>query len=908
MPACELTKKISNILVLYQILLIFAQKYIEMKIKEIQYISPDLFAPKDAWDKLSMAEKSEMMKVAVRNGITDLKTIREKYNEFAEGGDKETPRPVTTGGTGYIPDNYGQSTMDAVRRRLYRNITPFGYHNPISRTLGAIALNQQDDTRIEENKRIKDSVPEASALDALWATYLNIPENQRRAINSKYGISKTKDGYYRFNSPGMIFNFEQDLSPNGLFGLPGRKADMMNGILGNYTTGIRRDTKGDYIFYSDSRLNPDGTPNIKTGWDINPYSNTVDNDTEETTEEHGQYGQDKKDLSYKIGKALFGNIEDVSMGIGTPVPIYDKIYLDDYYGLSKEQQGGHYLPEITVYGSKHSLGGPLVEAAMNEYKSGGGIHIKPSHRGRLTELKKRTGKTEAELYRTGSPATRKMITFARNARKWKHGLGGNLFSGEEEGSQQMNIFRRPNGEYFYKASPDSEEISVTPLNTLFDNPALWTYTDANGKLYTPRQTVATNQGTIVKKEDEGPLVEAVKNYLGELQYDINNSVPIGGKYTMPAIAAGALLPLAEEAFAGTSIAGIPATTWADAALTAGFGAHGLNHAINEGIDGWGDAAMTALEVAQLGRLAIPIAQETINAGKNLAKTISEVRPEINNAIADRLGLPEMKGLVDNNGNYFESRFNIFGYPTFEERLISEGYNPVVRRGGSIVIGQDNIPVKLYSRTNPNNGVTETVRINPYSGGRLHQYNVTATNTAGNDLGSANIRRMSYGYKTPGSYKLGNQFDLALTAGDVPVVDKNIMKTFGSGLQKYTPKGTRITGDGSTSIADKVINSWYSGNYKDALKLAMNRPTAPTNNALSTDSYRYLVGYGNKYPGFSTFYDGYDTHFNNAGVKYAEDTDLLISTPKTLENIYLGLDPNYPGIYNGRLPHPWIKKK
>lgn len=43
-------------------------------------------APKTAWDTLSMLEKSEMMKVAVRNGITDLKTIREKYNEFAGGG------------------------------------------------------------------------------------------------------------------------------------------------------------------------------------------------------------------------------------------------------------------------------------------------------------------------------------------------------------------------------------------------------------------------------------------------------------------------------------------------------------------------------------------------------------------------------------------------------------------------------------------------------------------------------------------------------------------------------------------------------------------------------------------------------------------------------------------------------
>lgn len=42
------------------------------------------------WDDLSMAEKSEMIGVAVRNGITDLPAIRQKYNEFAEGGEKES--------------------------------------------------------------------------------------------------------------------------------------------------------------------------------------------------------------------------------------------------------------------------------------------------------------------------------------------------------------------------------------------------------------------------------------------------------------------------------------------------------------------------------------------------------------------------------------------------------------------------------------------------------------------------------------------------------------------------------------------------------------------------------------------------------------------------------------------------
>ena len=48
------------------------------------------------------------------------------------------------------------------------------------------------------------------------------------------------------------------------------------------------------------------------------------------------------------------------------------------------------------------------------------IRIKKSHRGRLTELKARTGKSEAELYNDGNPAHKKMVVFARNARKWHH--------------------------------------------------------------------------------------------------------------------------------------------------------------------------------------------------------------------------------------------------------------------------------------------------------------------------------------------------------------------------------------------------------------------------------------------------------------------------------------------------------
>ena len=58
---------------------------------------------------------------------------------------------------------------------------------------------------------------------------------------------------------------------------------------------------------------------------------------------------------------------------------------------------------------------------------GGKIHIKPENRGKFTALKKRTGHSATWFKEHGTPAQRKMATFALNARHWKHGYGGNLY-------------------------------------------------------------------------------------------------------------------------------------------------------------------------------------------------------------------------------------------------------------------------------------------------------------------------------------------------------------------------------------------------------------------------------------------------------------------------------------------------
>lgn len=38
------------------------------------------------WNDLSMRQKSDLISLGVKNGITDLTTIKDIYNKYAEGG------------------------------------------------------------------------------------------------------------------------------------------------------------------------------------------------------------------------------------------------------------------------------------------------------------------------------------------------------------------------------------------------------------------------------------------------------------------------------------------------------------------------------------------------------------------------------------------------------------------------------------------------------------------------------------------------------------------------------------------------------------------------------------------------------------------------------------------------------
>ena len=96
--------------------------------------------------------------------------------------------------------------------------------------------------------------------------------------------------------------------------------------LRDFTVGRGRDNKGEYVSYYDL-------------WDISPYR-----------------------ISNK----------DQSFGIGKPFEVYDRIYLDDFYGVPDKYKGGNYIPEIVVTGKR------------KKHRNGGSIHISPSKRGTFT--------------------------------------------------------------------------------------------------------------------------------------------------------------------------------------------------------------------------------------------------------------------------------------------------------------------------------------------------------------------------------------------------------------------------------------------------------------------------------------------------------------------------------------------
>lgn len=97
-------------------------------------------------------------------------------------------------------------------------------------------------------------------------------------------------------------------------------------------------------------------------------------------------------------------------------------------GIAAKRDGGN-IGWGDGMGYDHSTFFPFSRGGVIPmFSKGGKIHIKPSHKGRFTAFKKRTGETTAQAKNSSSPAVRKMAVFASNAAHWSKKKNGGKMS------------------------------------------------------------------------------------------------------------------------------------------------------------------------------------------------------------------------------------------------------------------------------------------------------------------------------------------------------------------------------------------------------------------------------------------------------------------------------------------------
>nr|UVN09330.1 MAG: hypothetical protein [Bacteriophage sp.] len=108
------------------------------------------------------------------------------------------------------------------------------------------------------------------------------------------------------------------------------------------------------------------------------------------------------------------------------------------YELAKEDLG---IKAMNALSKNKMTSLPNSFTDTNTFASGGKIHIKKANRGKFTKYcgGKVTSECIAKGKRSSDPAVRKRATFAANARKWHHALGGELMSNGSDFSNGQTI-------------------------------------------------------------------------------------------------------------------------------------------------------------------------------------------------------------------------------------------------------------------------------------------------------------------------------------------------------------------------------------------------------------------------------------------------------------------------------------
>lgn len=256
---------------------------------------------KEAWDKLSMQEKAQLIKLSIDNGVSSLKQIRDAYNLYANGSNLAHKKSGEEEGENQDL-NYIQQ-RDDFKGNFITKLVPrqWGRHGDLSRYYfgqptqdNALVYSQFKPSKSNNSSAKYIAIALPKFKDYIVDAYFQHPE---------YFVD---DKHYNGNLYSSFANKNPKLN----------NYDLNN--LGTFTLGKGRDERGDYLSYYDI-------------WDT---------DTSK---------QSNPDLQKEY------------LGAAKPFEVYDRIYLDDYYNVPNTEKGTIFLPEITVTPNinKKSTGGPL---------------------------------------------------------------------------------------------------------------------------------------------------------------------------------------------------------------------------------------------------------------------------------------------------------------------------------------------------------------------------------------------------------------------------------------------------------------------------------------------------------------------------------------------------------------------
>ena len=140
----------------------------------------------NTWDNLSLADKSQVIKVAVANGLTSMSDIKDKYNKFAEGGDLSQ-------GTSQDSPTEDTDLLNMPWYEIYPDVTESNsYVSPLGRSGSPVKKDANYKHAIAIYQGLKDrGIPDQAAfeltnqkiLEGGWKNYFTGDSKRYKAMD-----------------------------------------------------------------------------------------------------------------------------------------------------------------------------------------------------------------------------------------------------------------------------------------------------------------------------------------------------------------------------------------------------------------------------------------------------------------------------------------------------------------------------------------------------------------------------------------------------------------------------------------------------------------------------------------------------------------------------------------------------